>query len=820
MTSSRRSTVRRLCALADSKADTPKPAPPPGQKHRKGWRRALTLTIVVLSVFVVYAFAFAKTNVSLDEIQSETRQQQLFKILRALAHPNLITYDKRDVVITTDVFVPCAGQNPDQASVSEEGGTVTVTPNCANPGDEMVVTGTGFQPGQRAIVEFVPISDFTIFLPMGRTDILDDGTFALTFLAPERESIDPQQVQVTTQTNIGKWTSREQVWTDTNENGIRDESKLPDTESALSTYEIVLPEFELRSPGGVSLIDENNNVLDFISWGGSFEATTGSGKGFISTDIGHDPVLADGNDSIQLAGSGSTPQDFTWEEPTPQTFGKLNVNQEPTDTTDDLFFNEVLFAEVNRLEIAGAPGMSLEDVSLVFFDADDGKQYRIVSVADTTKLSPRLSDNAYNTWDRIVETVMLALLATTVGTILAVPLSFLASRNLMRDVTVPVINLALSLIALPVGVVIGVLGSRWARSLNGLTDANVFTLLLALAALGAAGFFLLKWSFPPEDVAQPSTKVKLLRAGALIGVGFLALIASYVVADLLVIIGESMEDLLSGAAFLGSFVVSLGEIGEIVIPVFASLIGALALALAASKLGYVLDKKLARPVVNGLTLGLSAIGGAFVGIAVGGIVDWFYQLENPLATVIIPAIIGGLIGMLLSVKAIRKAESQNIGLTIYYMARTVFNGLRSIEPLVMVIIFVVWVGIGPFAGALALALHTTAALAKLYSEQVESISTGPLEAVRATGATRLQTIIYGVVPQIVPPYISFTMYRWDINVRMSTIIGFAGGGGIGFLLQQNINLLQYRDAAAQMLAIAIVVASMDYMSSRLRERFI
>jgi len=161
-----------------------------------------------------------------------------------------------------------------------------------------------------------------------------------------------------------------------------------------------------------------------------------------------------------------------------------------------------------------------------------------------------------------------------------------------------------------------------------------------------------------------------------------------------------------------------------------------------------------------------------------------------------------------------------IGLTVYYAARTVFNSLRSIEPLIMVIIFVVWVGLGEFAGALALALHTTAALAKLYSEQVESIDDGPIEAVRATGATRLQTIVYGVVPQIVPPYISFTMYRWDINVRMSTIIGFAGGGGIGFLLQQNVQLLQYEAAAAQMFAIALVVASMDYLSSRLRERFV
>jgi len=133
---------------------------------------------------------------------------------------------------------------------------------------------------------------------------------------------------------------------------------------------------------------------------------------------------------------------------------------------------------------------------------------------------------------------------------------------------------------------------------------------------------------------------------------------------------------------------------------------------------------------------------------------------------------------------------------------------------------VIWVGIGPFAGVLALGLHTIASLAKLYSEQVESILPGPIEAITATGATRLQTIVYAVLPQIIPPYISFTMYRWDINVRMSTIIGFAGGGGIGFLLIQNINLLNYRAASTQMLAIAVVVAAMDYLSSAMRERFV
>jgi len=202
----------------------------------------------------------------------------------------------------------------------------------------------------------------------------------------------------------------------------------------------------------------------------------------------------------------------------------------------------------------------------------------------------------------------------------------------------------------------------------------------------------------------------------------------------------------------------------------------------------------------------------------GGI-NWIYEIDQPLITRTIPAILGAATGVILG--SIYKPKSPvPIGMVVYLFSRTIFNVLRSIEALVMAIVFVVWVGIGPFAGSLALALHTIAALAKLYSEQVESIMAGPIEAVSATGANRLQTIVYAVVPQIIPPYISFTMYRWDINVRMSTIIGFAGGGGIGFLLQQNINLLNYRSASVQMLAIAVVVASMDYLSSKIRERIV
>jgi phosphonate transport system permease protein len=161
-----------------------------------------------------------------------------------------------------------------------------------------------------------------------------------------------------------------------------------------------------------------------------------------------------------------------------------------------------------------------------------------------------------------------------------------------------------------------------------------------------------------------------------------------------------------------------------------------------------------------------------------------------------------------------------ITMGFYYLTRTILNILRSIEPLIMAIVFVVWVGLGPFAGVLALAVHSIAALSKLYSEAVESIDPGPIEAITATGANRLQTIVYAVIPQIVPPYVAFTVYRWDINVRMSTIIGFVGGGGIGFLLQQWIRLLMYEEAGAAVWAIAIVVWALDYASAIVRERIV
>lgn len=160
------------------------------------------------------------------------------------------------------------------------------------------------------------------------------------------------------------------------------------------------------------------------------------------------------------------------------------------------------------------------------------------------------------------------------------------------------------------------------------------------------------------------------------------------------------------------------------------------------------------------------------------------------------------------------------GLVVYGIMRGIFNVFRSIEAILWALIFAVWVGWGPFAGTLALFIHTIAALGKLYSEQVEHIDSGPVEATIAAGASWLETIRYGVIPQIVPPYLAFTLYRWDINVRMATVVALVGGGGIGRLFFYYKNERDWPKVGAVVVAIALVVWALDYISGRVREKIV
>ncbi len=432
---------------------------------------------------------------------------------------------------------------------------------------------------------------------------------------------------------------------------------------------------------------------------------------------------------------------------------------------------------------------------------------------------PQFSKNAIETWDKIIETVFLALLATTFGVLIAVPASFLAARNIMAPITSPLTSVALSILFLPAGLFAGWTVSGWMRSLSATFTGNLWIHIAAALIAPVLIVFGVRWALPPEELEKPKPALRIARLAVIALVALLAILELYFVSGLATRIGDALVQPLGKLGFLGKFVSSLGDLLDFAINLLVAIAGAGVLGDLASKLGQKIVEHTSHSANRVINLALGAAGGATLFALIGAGINWLYQIDNLIFTLVIPAIVGAVAG-LITAGVLSRNATLPIGFAIYTLTRTLFNGLRSIESLVMVIVFAVWVGIGPFAGVLALALHTIASNAKLYSEQVEGIMAGPLEAITATGANRLQTIIYAVIPQIIPPYISYTMYRWDINVRMSTIIGFAGGGGIGFLLQQNINLLNYRAASTQMLAIAIVVASMDYLSAKMREKVI
>ncbi len=632
-------------------------------------RRTLIFIVGMLAVVLVYAYGFDKADVNLDEIQSETRQESLIRVIRALAHPDLVTYEKTETAVSTPIYTPCPPGGYEAPEPDTSGPYLVVTPACADPQAEVLIEGFNFEPDRDSPIYFLGATadGGTVRLQLvgGDAEIDENGSFSVTRKLKNRPSDEIQAIEATTEERVGTWFNRVEVWEDTNGNGVQDLDR------------------------------------------------------------------------------------FT----------------------------------------------------------------------ERTRLSPRPSDTAIQTWEGIVETVFMALLATTIGTALAVPLSFFAARNLMRNITTPLITIALGVILFPFGIVAGVLMSRLARDIAEVFDANGWMNLVGLAVLGAVALALLRISVPEEEEEVVPRNTRIARTAGLLGAAFLALSGLYVLADFFIRSGESLEGNLGGFDFLGGFLASIGSISELLVVLFAALIGGFGLAAVGARIGHFIEDRMPQSVKTALRYPLAAVSGALIGAGVGWIIEWLYELDDATKTFWIPAIIGGAFAIFTAWRN-RARDNQRVGMTTYYVARTFFNALRSVEPLVMVIVFVIWVGIGPFAGALALGLHTTVALAKLYSEQVESITEGPLEAVSATGATRLQTIVYAVLPQVVPPYISFTMYRWDINVRMATIIGFAGGGGVGLILQQNVALLEYRQASVQMLAIAIVVSVLDFLSARIRERIV
>lgn len=604
------------------------------KKNYKQILHSIGVGLAVIAVVVIYAFGFQVTKVNLDETRNPRRQQQLARILRALAKPDLLTYERSEVIITVPYMVPCPVDGYSPPEVDKSGPYMVVEPACADPRETVTVRGYNFQPNTSGPITFIPSSQVNLGIGDFETD--ENGDFAVDVRIPPRPDENLQTIRAITRTNVGP---------------------------------------------------------------------------------------------------------------------------------------------------------------------------------------PKISQTAIDTWDKIVETVFLALLATTLGTLLAVPLSFIAAKNLMKDVKSPLISIALNLILIPIGVFAGIKVAQLTGQFANILSAGTWGNIAGLVVAPAMAVPLARWALPQAELSRPSTKTRVLRMIALVFSALLGVLTLQFFSSLTIRLGDFLAPRLGSFKFIGNFIADMGDILGMSIVLITAAIAAGIFSSLGDRTGKLITKHVNKPVAKGISMLLSMTAGAVLSILIMQTLNLFYQFDNLATTLYWPGLVGAIIGLALSARMAPK-DDLPVGIVIYYIARTVFNALRSIEALVWVIVFVVWVGIGPFAGVLALSLHTVAALAKLYSEQVESILPGPMEAVTATGANRLQSIVYAVVPQIIPPYISFTMYRWDINVRMSTIIGFAGGGGIGFLLYQNINLLNYRAASLQMVAIALVVASMDYLSSRLREKAI
>ncbi len=196
-----------------------------------------------------------------------------------------------------------------------------------------------------------------------------------------------------------------------------------------------------------------------------------------------------------------------------------------------------------------------------------------------------------------------------------------------------------------------------------------------------------------------------------------------------------------------------------------------------------------------------------------------HYIEQMLVTIQI-AIWGTLLAVICAVPCSLLSSENLAPWWVHQPMRRLMDACRAINELVFAMIFVVAVGLGPFAGTLALFIHTTGVLSKLFSEAVEASDAGPMEGVRVTGSGRIEEIIFGLVPQVLPLWISVSLYRFESNIRSATVLGMVGGGGIGVALWETMRGFQYTETATILLVIIVAVTLLDMISQQVRKRFI
>ena len=199
--------------------------------------------------------------------------------------------------------------------------------------------------------------------------------------------------------------------------------------------------------------------------------------------------------------------------------------------------------------------------------------------------------------------------------------------------------------------------------------------------------------------------------------------------------------------------------------------------------------------------------------------DWLLFLDKMLETVYI-ALWGTFLSTVFGIPFALLSSSNVAPWWIVQPVRRVTDATRAINEIVFAILFVAAVGLGPFAGVMAVFIHNLGIISKLFSEAVEAIDPRPVEGIRSTGATRLQEIGYGIIPQVLPLWSSLTLYRFETNVRSATVLGIVGAGGIGFTFYESFRAFQYDRAAAVIVVVVVAVTLIDILSARLRKLLI
>lgn len=199
--------------------------------------------------------------------------------------------------------------------------------------------------------------------------------------------------------------------------------------------------------------------------------------------------------------------------------------------------------------------------------------------------------------------------------------------------------------------------------------------------------------------------------------------------------------------------------------------------------------------------------------------EWRYYVEEMVVTLQI-ALWGTVLAVLFAIPFGLLCAENIAPLWVRQPVRRLMDAMRAINEMVFAMLFVVAVGLGPFAGVMALFIHTTGILAKLFSEAVEAIDPRPVEGIRSTGANALEEIVYGVIPQVMPLWISYSLYRFESNVRSATVVGMVGAGGIGVVLWEIIRGFYFAETCAVMLIIIATVSILDILSARMRKMFI